>query len=261
MTYAQWLDLVKQAGADIRVADPNWLQHQFNNQVSPGQVAHAIKTTRQAPPVSIPPVQARLNPQSSAPGKNLSSPYILPTVIGSVLLVLIIAINLSLGRREDSSKADIPSTNVATNITVEPSNQVDNTPNAQTEPNRQSSQADEEFARRWSAVQRIFTDQGVSVEPWDRSAPWTMRAYIPSRIAMDVTQTQARELAGMARSRLGENAIVYIKSEGGKHLQKLLLGILSKECKEFHSTAYALSWLFAKIMGINMRFCDTAGVG
>ena len=43
MTFDQWLDLVKQAGANLNGIDPNWVQHQFNIQMSPGQVAQAIR--------------------------------------------------------------------------------------------------------------------------------------------------------------------------------------------------------------------------
>lgn len=44
MTFNQWLDLVKQAGADIRGTDPNWLQQQFNSGISPAIVVGQIKS-------------------------------------------------------------------------------------------------------------------------------------------------------------------------------------------------------------------------
>jgi hypothetical protein len=67
---------------------------------------------------------------------------------------------------------------------------------------------------------RHFESQGAFVEPWDSTARYTMRVHIPSRVAIELTPIAARELAAMARDRLDENAIVYIKSEGGQLLAK-----------------------------------------
>lgn len=80
--------------------------------------------------------------------------------------------------------------------------------------------SDQEYADRFAAVSRIFTDLGCRVDPLDPDYPHTMRAYLPSRLAMEMTDRQAREVAGMARSRLHSDAIVYVMSEGGQQLAK-----------------------------------------
>jgi hypothetical protein len=77
-----------------------------------------------------------------------------------------------------------------------------------------------EYEARFKAVSKVFTELGARVDPMDPSYPYTMRAYLPSRVAMELTDRQAKEIAGMARSRLHEDAIVYVMSEGGQQLAK-----------------------------------------
>lgn len=84
----------------------------------------------------------------------------------------------------------------------------------------QRQQNDAEFATRWQQVRAIFEARGASVEPWDSSAPRTMRIHLPASVSLDISRHQARELAGMARDRLDRDAIVYIKSAGGQILAK-----------------------------------------
>ena len=83
-----------------------------------------------------------------------------------------------------------------------------------------SSRITPEYQERFAAVSKVFTDVGCRVAPMDRDFPYTMRAYVPSSIAMQLTDRQAREMAGMAQSRLHEKAIVYVMSEGGQQLAK-----------------------------------------
>lgn len=79
---------------------------------------------------------------------------------------------------------------------------------------------DNGFTERFRRVSEIFVKQGASVDPWDPNARWTMRVYFPSNMAMDMSDSQAKEVAAMAQSRLGDNAIVYVKSESGRTLAK-----------------------------------------
>jgi len=81
-------------------------------------------------------------------------------------------------------------------------------------------QYDAEFATRWRQVSAIFEAQGASVEPWDSSAPRTMRIWLPASVSMRLSQQAAREMAGMARDRLDKDAIVYVKSAAGQNLGK-----------------------------------------
>jgi hypothetical protein len=54
----------------------------------------------------------------------------------------------------------------------------------------------------------------------------TVRIYIPMVISMQMTKFQAQQMAGMARSRLGERAIVYVKNSSGDTLGKAwMLGL------------------------------------
>ena len=96
---------------------------------------------------------------------------------------------------------------------------VDDRP-SQSKPVETKPAVDSNFAQRFNDVAKIFTDKGARVDAWDPSAPYTMRVYLPSSVAVDMTQVQARELAGMARTRLHDDAIVYIKSEGGQTIAK-----------------------------------------
>lgn len=87
-------------------------------------------------------------------------------------------------------------------------------------PPEPESRTDTSYEARFAAVSKIFTDMGARVDPLDPSVPYTMRAYLPNSVAMDLTERQARELAGMARERLDEKAIVYIKTEAGQTIGK-----------------------------------------
>jgi len=93
-------------------------------------------------------------------------------------------------------------------------------PPQRVEPSTPKPSTDTGYAQRFNDVARIFIDKGASVDPLDPSAPYTMRVYLPSSLAMNMTQVQARELAGMARTRLHDKAIVYIKTEGGQTIAK-----------------------------------------
>lgn len=75
---------------------------------------------------------------------------------------------------------------------------------------------------QWESVAKVT--QSVSpnaiVEPYDPSAPNTMRIIVSGSIARDMGSYDARKLATMARSRMGEQAIVYVKDDTGKTLAK-----------------------------------------
>lgn len=77
-----------------------------------------------------------------------------------------------------------------------------------------------EYRQRFETVSEAFRRQGAQVDAFDPSFPYTMRIYLPSRVAIDMTDGQARELAGLTRTRLHDRAIVYLKSEGGQTLAK-----------------------------------------
>ena len=62
--------------------------------------------------------------------------------------------------------------------------------------------------------------RGMEVAPIDPQYPLTMRVYVPSTMALGITETAARELAGTVRTRLHSDAIVYIMSKGGQQLAK-----------------------------------------
>ncbi len=79
---------------------------------------------------------------------------------------------------------------------------------------------DSEYRARFAAVANIFIEMGARVDPFDPSHPYTMRAYLPNSVALDITDRQAREIAGMARERLHDRAIVYIKTEAGQTIGK-----------------------------------------
>lgn len=71
---------------------------------------------------------------------------------------------------------------------------------------------------RWNQVAAIVAASGggIRVEPFDASAPRTMRIIVPGRLdAYD-----ARKLAVTARERLGDDAIVYVKDDTGKNVAK-----------------------------------------
>lgn len=71
---------------------------------------------------------------------------------------------------------------------------------------------------RFAAVQEVLEAQpGVRVER-DPAAPATMRIHVAR---LDVTPQQARQIATMARERLGENAIVYVYDRAGVRLVRV----------------------------------------
>jgi hypothetical protein len=87
------------------------------------------------------------------------------------------------------------------------------------EPSRVSADAGAITDERFEAVRKIFEQQGARVER-DPSARNTVRIYLPVRTAITMTESQAKQIAGMARSRLGDKAIVYVKNEAGDTLGK-----------------------------------------
>ena len=76
---------------------------------------------------------------------------------------------------------------------------------------------------RWDTIAATLKEQGapyMSVEPYDSTAPNTMRIILSGRIARDMSAYDARRLAATTRSRLGDSAIVYVKDDTGKRLAK-----------------------------------------
>lgn len=73
----------------------------------------------------------------------------------------------------------------------------------------------------FKAVKEIFEKQGAKVER-DMSTPKgrTVRIYLPPKTAISITKEQAETLASYTKSKLGDNAIVYIKGPGGNTLGK-----------------------------------------
>ncbi|MBS1702920.1 MAG: hypothetical protein JST12_14745 [Armatimonadetes bacterium] len=221
MSFDAWKDLIRQAGVDPSDVDHAWLMQQFRMGTSPAHAAQAISKARQTPAIIMPPIQPTANAAiyKGSPGYGW-------IVGGGFLCFLIIFSAVAFSARR---VARTPPINAATNTAPVPEQdrnveEKDSTeftsPNIHSNPAPQRSQTDSGFSERWAAVCKVFEDQGLYVEPWDSNAPWTMRVHIPSTIAIDMTPTQARELAGMARSRIGNEAIVYIKSEGGQTLAK-----------------------------------------
>ena len=70
-------------------------------------------------------------------------------------------------------------------------------------------------------MKAAFENAGARVER-DFSTPGgrAVRIYLPLRVAMDMTEAQAKTLAAATRSKLGDNAVVYIKGPGGNTLGK-----------------------------------------
>ena len=73
---------------------------------------------------------------------------------------------------------------------------------------------------RFDAVQAVLAEQGLRAER-DPNARNTVRIYVPFKLAADMTEQQAKTLASMTRSRLGDNAIVYVKDEGGRTIARV----------------------------------------
>lgn len=71
---------------------------------------------------------------------------------------------------------------------------------------------------RWDAVAATVQQNGATVQPFDPSAPATMRIMLPRGVV--TTAQQARELAVTTRERLGSDAIVYVKESTGYTLAK-----------------------------------------
>ena len=73
----------------------------------------------------------------------------------------------------------------------------------------------------FAGVKAAFESAGARVER-DFTTPGgrTVRIYLPLRVAMDMTEAQAKTLAAATRGKLGENAVVYIKGPGGNTLGK-----------------------------------------
>ena len=76
---------------------------------------------------------------------------------------------------------------------------------------------------RWQSVARALESSGaphLAVEPYNPNVPGTMRIIISGEMGRAMSAYEARELAANARSRLGDNAIVYVKDGTGKTLGK-----------------------------------------
>ncbi len=122
-------------------------------------------------------------------------------------LGIAVAVFLAIGSSDTSSSTSGPGESHSSSTT-------------DSSPSDSSSGVDEAYKERFAAVAKIFISVGARVDPMDPTTPYTMRAYVPSSLAMEMTPVQAREMAGMARSRLHDRAIVYLKSEGGQQLAK-----------------------------------------
>ncbi len=216
MSFSAWKALIHKAGVDLNGVDNNWLIQQFQMGVSPGQTAQAINLARKTPARLVPPVQFVSQRQLTTPTA-LTSKHVwyLIGLIVCLLVVIQISINTSHGDNVSNENKEVERTANAPLPNQENSLMPSNSAKAS-----ESEQKDEAFASRWRDISKIFEDQGSYVEPWDADAPYTMRVHLPSRVAMDLSSFQAREMAGMARSRLDKRAIVYIKSEGGQTLAK-----------------------------------------
>lgn len=79
---------------------------------------------------------------------------------------------------------------------------------------------DDEYKARFDKMSATFRQQGARVDPMDPDYPYTMRVYLPASVSMDMTERQANEMAGMARERLHDKAIVYINTESGQTIGK-----------------------------------------
>ena len=77
------------------------------------------------------------------------------------------------------------------------------------------SNADTVPTATWNAVVKGFDAGGMKVAPRNAAFPDHMVAYLPPT-ATDMTERQAKELAIMARQRLGGNASVRIKTAAGQ---------------------------------------------
>lgn len=73
-----------------------------------------------------------------------------------------------------------------------------------------------DFIPKWKEVAAIVTKSGGTVEPYEPSAPYTMRITMPGQ----PTAYEARKTAKMIRERLHEKAIVYVNDDTGKRLAK-----------------------------------------
>jgi hypothetical protein len=72
---------------------------------------------------------------------------------------------------------------------------------------------------RFEAVAEVFRREGVRVER-DPRARDTVRIYFPASIALNMTKQQAKVIASTTRGRLGDRAIVYVKTDAGDTIAK-----------------------------------------
>lgn len=71
---------------------------------------------------------------------------------------------------------------------------------------------------RWQMVAQTVAQNGVTVGPYDQSAPWRMDIYLPANVAYGTTPEQAKQLAHTAYTRLGDDATVRVKTASGMTL-------------------------------------------
>lgn len=238
MDYQKWLKdlegVLRQTRPDVRVMDidPNVMFQAFQDGESP--VLFARRNPIPLRPATQPPVQARppvapppqfqrpghyVPPQSSAPKSN-PAPWML--IVGGILVLPMFICCAGIfngafnsGNQSPKQESEVRQEPVKPNVAP-------TTPSTSPSTTNETARADDmsEYRQRFETVAEAFRQQGARVDALDPSFPYTMRIYLPSRVAMDMTDGQARELAGLTRTRLHENAIVYLKSEGGQTLAK-----------------------------------------
>jgi hypothetical protein len=71
----------------------------------------------------------------------------------------------------------------------------------------------------FDSVKAAFEESGAKVErDYSSRRGQTIRIYLPLKVALEMTESQAATLAAATKAKLGKNAIVYIKGPGGNTL-------------------------------------------
>lgn len=71
---------------------------------------------------------------------------------------------------------------------------------------------------RWDAVANVIRENGATVDPYNMSRPREMSIRLPA--GYDTDEAQARRLAEMAHSRLGDRALVFVRNAAGRSIAR-----------------------------------------
>ncbi|MBS1723478.1 MAG: hypothetical protein JSS66_11050 [Armatimonadetes bacterium] len=231
MDYQRWLKelekILLQSRPDLRIMDidPNVMHQAFQDGESPVIFARRspIPLRPSASPTPPQPGYRAPHQRQLMPAQQRSNKSNVVLIVAAVVALPIFFCCSGLffamfnpsnrGARDTSPKVETPRSPAPANIQSSPA--TSGTPNQGS-----GSTTLSDYRQRFETVADAFRQQGASVDAFDPQFPYTMRIYLPSRVAMDMTDNQARELAGLTRTKLDDKAIVYLKSEGGQTLAK-----------------------------------------